>query len=73
MGLRFSRVAGWGWVAEIGGCIAGCAHPFEESATNFRNASTHRLFSQYMNLWKLRLLSARKAILVTVAVTLGKR
>jgi hypothetical protein len=33
------------WVAEMGGCIAGCAHPLEESAANFRDASIHRLCS----------------------------
>jgi hypothetical protein len=40
--------AGWG-VVGMGGCIAGCAHPLEESATNFRNASIHLLpFWQYI-------------------------
>jgi hypothetical protein len=45
MGLRFFRVGGWGWVTELGGCIAGCAHPFEKSAPEFRNARIHRLNS----------------------------
>src|SRR5215212_6091186 len=36
-------MGGWGWVVGIGGCIAGCAHPREKSATNFRNASIHLL------------------------------
>jgi hypothetical protein len=27
-----------GWVAEMGRCLAGCAHPLEKSATIFRNA-----------------------------------
>jgi hypothetical protein len=32
MGFRFSRVAGWGWVAESGGCVARCARPLEKFA-----------------------------------------
>jgi hypothetical protein len=32
-GLRFLRAEGWGWVAEIGGCSAECAHPAEKSAS----------------------------------------
>jgi hypothetical protein len=43
MGLRFYWVAGWGWVAGMGGCIAGFAHPLEKSATSFKNTSIHRL------------------------------
>jgi hypothetical protein len=35
----------WGWVAEIRGRIAGCAHPLEKSAIIFRDASIHRLAS----------------------------
>ena len=45
MGLRFFCVAGWGWVAGMGGCIAGCAHPLEKSAPNFQDTSIHRLNS----------------------------
>ena len=49
MGLRFFRVTGWGWVAEIGCCLAGCADHLAKSATNFRNASIHLLpFWQYI-------------------------
>jgi hypothetical protein len=36
MGLRFSCVAGWGWVVGMGSCIARCAHPLEKSAADFR-------------------------------------
>jgi hypothetical protein len=40
---------GVGWVAGMGGRIAGCAHPLEKSATNFRNVSIHLLPSwQYI-------------------------
>jgi hypothetical protein len=46
MGLRFSCVAGWGWVAEIGACIAGCVHPLEKSAADFVDTSIHRLASR---------------------------
>jgi hypothetical protein len=70
MGLRFFCVTGWGWVAGMGGCIAGCAHPLKKSAAEFRGTSIHRLISQYMNLWGLQLSSAQKTILVTFAVTL---
>ena len=41
MRLRFSCVAGWGWVAGMGGCIAERAHPLEKSATISRSASIH--------------------------------
>jgi hypothetical protein len=35
---------GWGWVAEIGGCIAWwCEHPTEKSASNYKDSSIHRL------------------------------
>src|SRR5215216_1578699 len=34
---------GGGWVVGIGGCIAGCAHPLEKSATSFVDASIHCL------------------------------
>jgi hypothetical protein len=55
MGLRFSCVAGWGWVAGMGGCIAECAHHLEKSAPDFRNASIHLLLSrQYFLRSKLR-------------------
>ena len=43
MGLRFFSVTGW--VAEIGGCLAGRAHPLEKSAANIWNVSMHRLYS----------------------------
>jgi hypothetical protein len=43
MGLRFFCVTGWGWVAGMGGFIAGCAHPFEKSVPSFTDASIHRL------------------------------
>jgi hypothetical protein len=33
----------WGWVAEIPGRIAGCAHPLEISASIFKVTSIHRL------------------------------
>src|SRR5215211_4186444 len=33
--LRFSCMGGRGWVADIGGCIAGSAHPTEKSAPGF--------------------------------------
>jgi hypothetical protein len=49
-GLRFFCIAGWGWVAEIGGRIAGSAHPLEKTATSFMNASIHRLFYWQVNL-----------------------
>ena len=32
-----------GWVVGIGGCIAGCAHPLEKSATDSVRTSIHRL------------------------------
>src|SRR5215212_2916940 len=35
-----------GWVAEIRGRFAGCAHPLEKSATGFKNTSIHRLAPQ---------------------------
>jgi len=38
-GLRFLRVAGWGWVAEIGCCIAGFAHPVEKSELIYSSIS----------------------------------
>jgi hypothetical protein len=47
----------------MSGRVAGWTHPLEKSATNLRNASIHRLLSQSMNLWRLRLPSAQKAIL----------
>jgi hypothetical protein len=40
MGLRFICDGGWGWVAEIGGCIASCAHPLEKSALRFTRGIT---------------------------------
>jgi hypothetical protein len=45
MGLRFSYVAGWGWVVENRGRIAGRAHPLEKSALIFMSTSIHRLNS----------------------------
>jgi hypothetical protein len=42
MGLRFFRAEGWGWVAEIGGHIAGCAHPLGKSGSGFADTSKHR-------------------------------
>jgi hypothetical protein len=65
-------MAGWGWVVEISGRGAGYAHPLEKSAADFRDTSIHRLVSQHMNLWGLRLSSAQKMILIAVAVTLGR-
>jgi hypothetical protein len=41
--LRFFRVTGW--VTDIGGCIAGRAHPSEKNAAHIRNATIHRLCS----------------------------
>jgi hypothetical protein len=26
-----------GWVAQMGGCFAGCAHPLEKSTRNFKD------------------------------------
>ena len=43
--LRSFRVAGWGWVAEIGGCIAGRAHPFGKSGLGFADTRTYRFRS----------------------------
>jgi hypothetical protein len=43
MGLRFFSVAGWGWIVEMGGCIARCAHPLEKSTPNSTDTSIHRL------------------------------
>jgi hypothetical protein len=73
MGLRFSCLAGGGWVAGMGSCSAGCAHLLEKSAANFRDTSIYRLVFQYMILWGLRLTLAQKTILVTGVVTLGRR
>jgi hypothetical protein len=53
MGLRFFCIAGWGWVAEIGGCIAGWAHPREKSGSDFVDASIHRLSPQEANIGDL--------------------
>src|SRR5215213_11334992 len=44
-GLQFFRVAGWGWVAEMSGCIAGSARPIEKSGQGCLDASIHRLSS----------------------------
>jgi hypothetical protein len=41
-GLR-SLCCGVGWVVEISGRVSECAHPFEKSATGFKNISIHRL------------------------------
>jgi hypothetical protein len=60
MGLRFSCVAGWGWVAEIGACIAGCVHPLEKSAADFVDTSIHRLASRKKNPIKFGSLRLRK-------------
>jgi hypothetical protein len=43
----------WGRVAEIDGCIAGCAHPLEKSALGFADASIHRLSPCEMHSQKL--------------------
>jgi hypothetical protein len=43
-GLR-TLYCGVGWVVEIGGCVARCAHPLEKSAPGFVDASIHRLDS----------------------------
>jgi hypothetical protein len=51
MGLRFFRVAGWGWVAEMGGRVAGCAHPLEKPALGFSDTSIHRLSSDKVWVW----------------------
>ena len=45
-GLRFFRVAGWGWVVENRDRVAECAHPFEKSTPGFKDASIHGLSSQ---------------------------
>ena len=42
-GLRFFRVAGWGWVVENRDRVAECAHPFEKSTPGFKDASIHGL------------------------------
>jgi hypothetical protein len=73
MGLRFSCLAGGGWVAGMGRCVARFAYPREKSAANFRDTSIYRLVFQYMILWGLRLTLAQKTILVTGVVTLGRR
>jgi hypothetical protein len=36
-------VGGEGWVAGMGGCIAGCAHPLEKSGSSIVKTSIHRL------------------------------
>ena len=44
-----SRVEGrWGWVAEMGGRGAWCAHPLEKSAPGFAGISIHCLDSQQL-------------------------
>jgi hypothetical protein len=42
----------------MGGCIAGCAHPFEKTTANIRDTSIHRLPSWLRNLGSS--ISARK-------------
>ena len=37
-----SRIEGWGWVAEMGGRLAGCAHPLEKSVDGFWDINIHR-------------------------------
>jgi hypothetical protein len=44
-GSQFANCKG-GWIVEMGGCIAGCAHPLEKSAPSFTDASIHRLSPQ---------------------------
>jgi hypothetical protein len=46
MGLRFSCVAGLGWVAGMGGRFAGCTHPLEKSVPSFTDTSIHRLVEE---------------------------
>ena len=41
---------GGGWVAEISGCLGGCAHPIEKSAADFKDASIHCL-----SYWQVKL------------------
>jgi lipid-binding SYLF domain-containing protein len=43
MGLRLFYVARGGWVAGMGGCIAGCADPLEKSASSSTDTSIYRL------------------------------
>src|SRR5215203_7355974 len=44
--IRESRSGGW--VAEMDGCVAGCAHPFEKSAPGFKGISIHGLMKVYL-------------------------
>jgi hypothetical protein len=64
--------AEWGWVAENGGCIAGCAYPTEKSGLDFRNASIHRLFLSSMNTG-IFVPPRIEMTFVKVVVTIGKR
>jgi hypothetical protein len=50
MGLRFFCAGGVGWVAEMGGRHAGCAHSLEKSVTIFGNASIDCLYRTWENL-----------------------
>ena len=50
MGLRFSCIAGCGWVAGMRGCIPRCAHSLEKSDASFMNTSIHRLPYWQVNL-----------------------
>ena len=52
-GLRFSRVAGWGWVVEHCGRVAGWTHPTEKSAASLMNTSIHRLSYWQVNIRKV--------------------
>jgi hypothetical protein len=63
---------GSGWVAENGGCIAGCAYPTEKSGLDFRNASIHRLFLSSMNTG-IFVPPRIEMTFVKVVVTIGKR
>jgi hypothetical protein len=44
-GSDSSALVGWGWVAEMDGCVAGCAHLLEKWVTDLKNAGIHRLSS----------------------------
>ena len=47
------KVRSGGWVAEIGGRVAGRAHPAEKSDANFMNTSIHRLSYSQVNIRKV--------------------
>jgi hypothetical protein len=68
-GLRSFCVARWGRVAKIGGRIAGCAHPLEKSAP-ISGMQAYIAYFLPRQIFRVRLSSAQKTILVTFVVTL---